>query len=64
MATNIDPAEVVKQVTTRLAERYPDTSHETIAALAAEELEKISNSKVTDYFAVLTERAVRKRLKR
>jgi hypothetical protein len=44
--------------------RYPDTSHAAIAALAAEELEKISNSKVTDYFAVLTERAVRKRLKR
>jgi hypothetical protein len=62
VATRIDPTEVVKQVTTRLSERYPETSRETIAALAVEELEKISRSKVTDYFTVLTERAVRVRL--
>ncbi|MBT2484683.1 MULTISPECIES: three-helix bundle dimerization domain-containing protein [unclassified Microbacterium] len=63
MATKFDPAEVVKQVTDRLFERYPETGRETIATLATEELGKISDSRVTDYFTVLTERAVRKRLK-
>lgn len=52
----------MKQVTTRLTERYPAVAHEHISSLAAEELGKISHSKVTDYFTVLTERAVRGRL--
>lgn len=62
MTTNINPQEIVKQVTDRLAERYPDVEHEHISSLAAEELGKISNSRVTDYLTVLTERAVRNRL--
>ncbi|HWS51347.1 MAG TPA: hypothetical protein VN241_10070 [Microbacterium sp.] len=62
MATNIDPDEIVKQVTDRVAESYPDTGRDHISSLAAEELEKISDSRVTDYFTVLTERAVRTRL--
>lgn len=62
MATKIDHQEIVKQVTTRLTERYPAVAHEHISSLAAEELGKISHSKVTDYFTVLTERAVRGRL--
>ncbi|QDE36367.1 hypothetical protein FIV50_17215 [Microbacterium foliorum] len=62
MATNIDPQEIVKQVTDRLAERYPEVQHEHISSLAVEELGKISNSRVTDYLTVLTERAVRSRL--
>lgn len=63
MATKFNPAEVIKQVTERLSERYPETSRDTIATLATEELGKISSSKVTDYFTVLTERAVRERLR-
>ena len=63
MATNIDPGEIVTQVTNRIAESYPDESREHISSLAVEELGKISNSRVTDYFTVLTERAVRERLK-
>lgn len=63
VATNIDPDEIVKQVTDRIAESYPDVNREHISSLATEELEKISSSKVTDYFTVLTERAVRTRLR-
>lgn len=63
MATKFNPADVIKQVTDRLVERYPATSRDTITTLATEELGKISSSKVTDYFTVLTERAVRQRLK-
>ncbi len=63
MATNIDPDEIVKQVTNRVAESYPDVSQGHISSLAIEELGKIADSKVTDYFTVLTERAVRNRLK-
>lgn len=62
VATNIDPDEIVKQVTDRIAESYPDVNRAHISSLATEELEKISNSRVTDYFTVLTERAVRGRL--
>lgn len=62
VATNIDPDEIVKQVTDRIAESYPDVTRARISTLATEELEKISSSKVTDYFTVLTERAVRSRL--
>ncbi|WP_309103770.1 three-helix bundle dimerization domain-containing protein [Microbacterium sp.] len=62
MATNIDPDEIVQQVTNRVAESYPDTSRDHISSLAAEELQKISHSRVKDYFTVLTERAVRTRL--
>ncbi|MFK4760135.1 three-helix bundle dimerization domain-containing protein [Microbacterium sp. ZW T5_45] len=63
MATNIDPDEIVKQVTDRISESYTEVNREHISSLAREELEKISSSRVTDYFAVLTERAVRSRLK-
>lgn len=62
MATNIDPGEIVTQVTNRIAESYPGESREHISSLAGEELGKISNSRVTDYLTVLTERAVRERL--
>ncbi|MFY9712001.1 MULTISPECIES: three-helix bundle dimerization domain-containing protein [Microbacterium] len=63
MATNIDPAEIVTQVTNRIAESHPHESRAHISSLAVEEFEKISDSRVTDYFTVLTERAVRERLK-
>jgi len=63
VAAKIDPQEIVKQVTTRVAERNPGVAYEHISSLATEELAKLAHSKVTDYFTVLTERAVRKRLK-
>ncbi|PRB65635.1 hypothetical protein CQ034_05980 [Microbacterium sp. MYb45] len=63
VATNIDSKEIVKQVTDRIAESYPDMDREHISSLASEELDKISSARVTDYFTVLTERAVRSRLK-
>lgn len=63
MATKFTQAEVITQVSERLFERYPETSRDTITSLATEELGKISDSKVTDYFTVLTERAVRQRLR-
>jgi hypothetical protein len=62
VATNIDPDEIVKQVTDRIAESYPEVDRARISSLATEELDKISDAKVTDYFTVLTERAVRSRL--
>jgi hypothetical protein len=64
MTTEIDPEEVVAQVSERLHEKFPDTATSDIDAAVRAELAEFIDRPVQDYLAVLTERGAKKRLKR
>ncbi|WP_072312667.1 three-helix bundle dimerization domain-containing protein [Agrococcus sp. Marseille-P2731] len=64
MTTNFDRDEIIAQVTARLAAARPEWDAAEIQRVASEELDAISDSPVTDFLTVLTERATKKRLKR
>lgn len=64
MTTEIDPDEVVAQVSQRLAEKYPDLAADDIDRTVRAELAQLIDRPVQDYLAVLTERAAKKSLKK
>ena len=64
MTTEIDPDEVIAQVSTRLAEKYPDLDQADIDRTVRAELAELIDRPVQDYLAVLTERAAKKRLRK
>lgn len=64
MTTEFDQADVVRQVSERLAEKFPDKDAATIERLVQLEVAALAKKPVTDYVSVLSERAVRKMLKR
>ena len=64
MTTEIDPDEVIAQVSTRLAEKYPDLDQADIDRTVRAELAELIDRPVQDYLAVLTERAAKKALKK
>lgn len=64
MSTEIDPDEVIAQVTERLADKYPDLARTDIDRTVRAELAQLIDRPVQDYLAVLTERAAKKSLKK
>ena len=63
MTTQFDEATVITQVSERLQERFPETSPAHITELVVAEVSALAERPVSDYIAVLAERAVKKRLK-
>ncbi len=63
MTTNIDRAEIIAQVATRLSTAHPEWDPQLVEQVATAELDKIADSPVQDFLLVLTERATKKRLK-
>ena len=64
MSTEIDPDEVIAQVTQRLADKYPDLDRAQIDTTVRAELAQLIDRPVQDYLSVLTERAAKKSLKK
>lgn len=64
MSTEIDPEEVVTQVTANLTEKYPDLSKSEVEKVVRAELATLVDRPVQDYLAVLTERAAKKQLRK
>ena len=64
MTTDVNPEEVVVQVSQRLREKYPDAAPAEIERVVRDELAGLVDRPVQDYLAVLTERAAKKRLKK
>lgn len=64
VTTDVNPEEVVVQVSARLREKYPDASPEDVDRVVRAELAELIDRPVQDYLAVLTERAAKKHLKK
>ena len=64
MTTEIDPEEVVAQVSERLHEKFPEAGDAEIDKAVRTELAVLVDRPVQDYLAVLTERAAKKRLRK
>ncbi|MCU1417557.1 MAG: hypothetical protein JWP32_1731 [Schumannella sp.] len=64
MSTEIDPDEVIAQVSQRLADKYPDLDRADIDRTVRAELAQLIDRPVQDYLSVLTERAAKKSLKK
>lgn len=63
MTTDFDEESVVAQTTDRLLERFPGHDRASIEEMVREEVGALVGMPVNDYIAVLSERAVKKRLK-
>jgi hypothetical protein len=63
MATDFDPDLIIKQVTEKLGEKYPDVDAGTIRSIVTEEVSSLEKQPVKDYVSVLSERAAKKRIK-
>jgi hypothetical protein len=63
MATDFDPAQIIKQVSEKLGEKYPDVDESTIRSIVSEEVATLEKQPVKDYVSVLSERAAKKRIK-
>ncbi|MWV51401.1 hypothetical protein GRS96_19195 (plasmid) [Rathayibacter sp. VKM Ac-2803] len=64
MTTDFDPEQVVRDVTANVRKKFPDRTDEQLEPLVREELADLQDRPVQDYLSVLTERAVKRRLKR
>jgi hypothetical protein len=63
MATEFDPALVIKQVTESVAKRFPHVEESKVSGLVRAEVEALAANPVHDYVAVLAERQVKKQLR-
>jgi hypothetical protein len=63
MTTDLDADQVVRDATAAVRKRFPDHSDAEVEALVREELIKLVDRPVQDYLSVLTERAVKQRLR-
>ena len=64
MTTEVNPEEVVLQVSQRLRDKYPDADADEVDRVVRAELAQLVDRPVQDYLAVLTERAAKKRPKK
>ena len=64
MVIELDPEEVVRQVTERLRAKYPDATADEVEAVVRDEVTQLADKPVNDYVSVLAERAAKKRLKK
>ena len=64
MSTELDPEEVVTQVSANLRAKYPDLQADEVERVVRAELAQLVDRPVQDYLAVLTERAAKKQLKK
>ena len=62
--TDIDDEEVIRQVVERLEEKFPDVLRAEIEDVARAELSALSGRPVRDFLTILTERAVKRRLRK
>lgn len=63
MSTEFDVEKVVDDVAARLRAQFPDRDPDQIEAVVREEVDQLRQRPVTDYVAVLSTKAARKRLK-
>ncbi|MWV51446.1 hypothetical protein GRS96_19435 (plasmid) [Rathayibacter sp. VKM Ac-2803] len=63
MTTDLDADQVVRDATAAVRAKFPDHSGAEVEALVREELTKLVDRPVQDYLSVLTERAVKQRLR-
>ncbi|CAN5276933.1 hypothetical protein BH11ACT3_BH11ACT3_23800 [soil metagenome] len=59
----MNDAEIVAQVITKLAEKYPTVPASNLERIVRDEFRALAQGSVRDYLGVLTERAVKERLK-
>ena len=64
MTTDVSDEDIIQQVTGRLVEKNPAVAQPEIEALVREEFAGLAGRPVHDYLSVLTERAVKKRIKK
>lgn len=64
MTTEVNPEEVVAQVSERLRDKFPQADPGDIERIVRSELAELVDRPVHDYLSVLTERAAKKRLKK
>jgi hypothetical protein len=64
VTTEVNPEEVVLQVSERLRARFPDAGADEVDRVVRSELAELVDRPVQDYLSVLTERAAKKRLKK
>ncbi|WP_159085040.1 three-helix bundle dimerization domain-containing protein [Planctomonas deserti] len=64
MVNDASDEDVMRQVAEKLAGRYPDASRTELDDMVREEFSALSGRPVSSYLSILTERAVRKRLKK
>ncbi len=64
VTTDVNPEEVVMQVSQRLRDKFPESTPDEIDRIVRDELAELVGRPVQDYLAVLTERAAKKRLKK
>ena len=60
----MDDAEIKHQVVEKLAAKNPEIERGTIESVVNEEFAALVDRPIRDFFAVLTERAAKKRLKK
>jgi len=63
MTTDIDTDEILRQVSARLRDKFPELSAQEVETAVRAELDQLADRPVRDYLEVLTERAAKKRLK-
>lgn len=63
MTTEFDPEQIIRDSTAALRRKFTEHSDAEVEALVREELGKLQGRPVQDYLSVLTERAVKQRLK-
>jgi hypothetical protein len=64
MATEFDAEQVIRDATTAVHKKFPDTPEGDVESIVREEVTRLEGRPVQDYVSVLVERAARKRLKR
>jgi hypothetical protein len=64
VTTEVNPEEVVLQVSERLRAKFPDAGADEVDRVVRSELAELVDRPVQDYLSVLTERAAKKRLKK
>jgi hypothetical protein len=64
MVNDASNEDVMRQVADKLAGKYPDASRAELDDMVREEFSALSGRPVSSYLSILTERAVRKRLKK
>lgn len=64
MTTDLDDEEVISQVIGKTEQNFPEVPPAEIESVVREEFAAIASRPVRDYLSILTERAVKKRLKK
>ncbi|RZU65225.1 hypothetical protein EV379_1550 [Microterricola gilva] len=64
MTTDLSDDEIKRQVSAKLASRFPELGEASIRAVVDEEFRALAEQPIRDFLVVLTERAAKDRLKK